>query len=85
VACVVSLAALCDMRCSAQPTAVTSQQAGTELSREEKQLALDLHNFLRASQQAANMRQLVSGMSMKAVHPLQTRYLGFVVTNSVSG
>ena len=62
VACVV-LATLCGKRCSAQLTS----QVATQLSREEKQLALELHNNLRASAQAADMRQLVSVMSIKPI------------------
>ena len=50
------------MRCSAQFITLTGQGGSQNglLGCGEKQLALELHNFLRASQQAANMRQLVS-------------------------
>ena len=52
------------MRCSAQSQSISLTGQGESQSAElgcgEEQLALELHNYLRASQQAANMRQLVS-------------------------
>ena len=65
VVCAVLLAMLSvRMRCSAQSQSTTlTGQGGSQnglLGCGEKQLALELHNFLRASQQGANMRQLVS-------------------------
>jgi hypothetical protein len=36
------------------------QQAAAQLSMEDKQILLDLHNYHRASVNAANMRRVVS-------------------------
>ena len=52
------------MRCSAQSQSITltgqGESQNAQLGCGEKQLALDLHNYLRASQWASNIRQLVS-------------------------